>query len=56
MVLVGVVAEGGHAAIRISHIVLGDNPTGDLLAPICMAAFAVYLVAAGIRLRGLSEG
>lgn len=51
MISVAVVAEGGHAAVRIGHIILEDNPREDLLAPACMAAFAVYLVIAGLRLR-----
>jgi hypothetical protein len=55
MIPVGVVAEGGHAAVRIGHVMLGDNPLDDLLAPICMAAFAVYLAVAGVRLRASSK-
>jgi hypothetical protein len=56
MIPVGVVAEGGHAAVRVGHIIVGDNPPDDLLAPTCMAAFAVYLVAAGTQLRASSKG
>ena len=47
MIPVGVVAEGGHAAVRIGHVILGDDPPDDLVAPLCMAAFATYLAATG---------
>jgi len=40
----GAVAELGHAIVRIGHIVVGDNPPADLLAPSCMLAFGVYLL------------
>lgn len=48
---VGVVAEGGHALVRIAHMILGDNPPDDLIPSTFMAAFAVYLLAASVRLR-----
>jgi hypothetical protein len=45
-VLVGVVAELGHALVRIGHIVAGSNPASDLVLPLLMLAFALILVVA----------
>lgn len=42
--LAGTVAELGHAAVRIGHVAAGDNPPADLLAPLCMLTFGVYLL------------
>ena len=50
-VLVGVVAELGHALVRIGHIVAGSNPLSDLILPLLMLSFAVILVLAGLRRR-----
>ena len=49
VVLVGVVAELGHAVVRIGHIVGGSNPMSDLFLPILMLGFAVILVLVGFR-------
>jgi hypothetical protein len=46
----GAVAECGHALVRIGHVIAGDNPPADLLAPGCMLAFGVYLLAVGLLL------
>ncbi len=48
---VGVVAECGHALVRIGHVIAGDNPPDDLLAPAFMLAFGLVLAAVGIRAR-----
>jgi hypothetical protein len=52
-VLVGVVAETGHALVRIGHIVGGSNPASDLVLPLLMLSFAAILVLAGFC-RGLA--
>jgi hypothetical protein len=53
----GVVAECGHGLVRIGHVVAGDNPPDDLVAPSVMLAFGLYLLAVGVRLRsGSSPG
>ncbi len=44
---VGTVAECGHALVRIGHVIAGDNPRDDLLAPALMLLFGVFLFAAG---------
>jgi len=44
---VGVVAEWGHAAVRIGHIVIGDNPATDLFLPFLMVVFGAILLAVG---------
>ena len=44
---VGVVAECGHALVRIGHVIAGDNPPGDLLAPAAMLLFGLILLAVG---------
>ena len=46
---VGVVAEGGHALVRIGHVIAGDNPIADLVLPSVMMAVAVILAIAGIQ-------
>ena len=48
----GVIAECGHALVRIGHVIAGDNPTADLLAPAFMLLFGLYLLIVGLRLRG----
>jgi uncharacterized membrane protein len=48
-VFVGVVAEWGHASVRIGHILAGDNPTADLLLPSLMLVLGGILVWAGTR-------
>jgi hypothetical protein len=45
----GVVAECGHALVRIGHVVAGDNPPADLVAPGAMLTFGLYLFAVGVR-------
>ena len=52
---VGVVAEGGHALVRIGHVIAGDNPPADLFLPSLMVAVAVILAAAGARRRSAHE-
>ena len=52
-VFVGVVAELGHALVRIGHIVAGSNPPSDLILPLLMLSFAAILVLAGLRHRSL---
>jgi uncharacterized membrane protein len=49
VVSVGVVAELGHALVRICHVVAGDNPPDDLLAPTFMLLFGLLLAAVGGR-------
>ena len=46
----GVIAECGHALVRIGHVIAGDNPPADLVAPGLMLAFGLYLLALGVRL------
>ncbi len=46
---VGVVAECGHALVRIGHVIAGDNRPDDLLAPILMLLFGLVLFGAGVR-------
>jgi PhnB protein len=52
---VGVVAEGGHALVRIGHVLAGDDPAGDLLVPGLMLLFAVVLAVAGVRRRTMAK-
>ncbi len=40
----GAVAELGHAGVRIGHIIAGNDPPADVLPPVCMLAFGVYLL------------
>ena len=51
MIPVGIVAEGGHALVRIGHVVAGDNPPADLVLPSLMAVVAVVLAIGGIQRR-----
>lgn len=51
MIVVGVVAEWGHAVVRIGHIIAGDNPAADLVAAILMLVFGAILVVAGVERR-----
>jgi hypothetical protein len=48
---VGVVAEVGHACVRIGHVIAGDNPPDDLLAPSVMLAFGLSLAVIGLKRR-----
>jgi hypothetical protein len=48
-VLVGVVAEWGHASVRVGHIFAGDNPAADLLLPSLMLVFGGILLWARAR-------
>jgi uncharacterized membrane protein len=48
---VGVVAEVGHALVRIGHVVAGDNPRDDLVLPSLMLLVGGMLAAAGVRRR-----
>ena len=45
---VGVVAECGHALVRIGHVMAGDNPPDDLLAPTLMLLFGLLLLGVGM--------
>jgi hypothetical protein len=45
----GAAAELGHAAVRIGHIVAGDNSPADFVGPSAMLAFGVYLIVLTIR-------
>ncbi len=45
---VGVVAECGHALVRIGHVMAGDNPRQDLLAPAFMMLFGLVLLGVGL--------
>ena len=51
MTPVGVVAEGGHALVRIGHVIAGDNPPADLFLPSLMATVAIVLAIAGVQRR-----
>ena len=53
---VGVVAECGHALVRIGHVMAGDNPRDDLLAPTVMLLFGIVLLGVGLGPRGQSRG
>lgn len=55
---VGVVAECGHALVRIGHVLAGDNPRDDLLAPAFMMLFGLGLLGVGMsnRERGTHKG
>jgi hypothetical protein len=45
----GVVAEWGHATVRIGHIIGGSNPPADLVLPILMLLYGSLLAAFGVR-------
>jgi len=49
--MVGVIAEWGHAGVRIGHVIAGDNPSADLFLPSVMllmgAAFVVIALTQG---------
>lgn len=49
VVAVGVVAECGHALVRLGHISAGDDPLADLVPPTLMLLFGLILLAAFIR-------
>ena len=56
---VGIVAEAGHALVRIGHVIAGDNPPADLVLPAVMLAVAVLLAIAGMQRRaqpGATQG
>jgi len=48
---VGAVGECGHAAVRIGHVALGDNPGADLMFPSIMLGYGLILVCAFIASR-----
>jgi uncharacterized membrane protein len=52
---VGVVAECGHALVRIGHVMAGDNPRDDLLAPTFMLLFGIVLLGVGLAARRQSR-
>jgi hypothetical protein len=45
----GIVAECGHGAVRIGHIVAGDNSVSDLWLPSLMLGYGAILAALGVR-------
>ena len=47
----GVVAEWGHASVRIGHVLIGDNPADDRALPALMLLLGAMLLAAGLRTR-----
>jgi hypothetical protein len=49
--IAGSLAECGHALVRIGHVLAGDNPRDDLLAPFVMLSFGFFLAAVAIRVR-----
>jgi hypothetical protein len=49
VVVAGSLAECGHALVRIGHVLAGDNPRADLLAPAFMLSFGLFLAVVGIR-------
>src|SRR5262249_15668040 len=51
VVPVGVVAECGHALVRMGHVVAGDKPPGDRVAPTVMLLFGMFLLATGTLAR-----
>jgi len=51
---VGVVAEVGHALVRIGHVAAGDNPRADLVLPGLMLLIGGILATAAVRRRRLS--
>jgi len=51
VVPVGVVAECGHALVRMGHVAAGDNPPGDLVAPTVMLLFGMFLLVTGMVAR-----
>ena len=53
---VGVVAECGHALVRIGHVMAGDNTRDDLLAPALMLLFGLVLLGVGMVAWGQSRG
>lgn len=53
---VGFVAECGHALVRIGHVLAGDNPRDDLLAPTFMLLFGLVLLGVGMAAWGQSRG
>jgi hypothetical protein len=46
---VGVVAECGHGLVRIGHVIAGDDPPDDLVAPAFMLTFGLVLLVVGAR-------
>jgi len=46
---VAVVAECGHALVRIGHVIAGDNSPADLVAPAFMLSFGLGLLVVGLR-------
>jgi hypothetical protein len=56
VVPVGIVAECGHALVRIGHVMAGDNPRDDLLAPAFMLLFGLLLFGVGMAAWRQSRG
>jgi uncharacterized membrane protein len=51
MIPVAIVADWGHAAVRIAHIVAGDNPIDDWPGPLGMLVIGGLCLGAGLRRR-----
>jgi hypothetical protein len=49
MIPVAVVADWGHAAVRIAHVVAGDNPADDWPGPLGMLVIGALCIGAGLR-------
>jgi len=47
-IVAGVVSEWGHAAVRIGHVLAGDNPRSDLFLPAVMLVFGAILALSGV--------
>jgi len=56
VVPVGVVAECGHACVRLGHVIAGDNPRDDVLAPMFMLLFGLVLLGIGMAAWRQSPG
>jgi hypothetical protein len=48
MLAVGLVADWGHAAVRLAHMVLGDNPRADWPGPVAMLLIGAVCLIAGL--------
>ena len=51
MIPIAVVAEWGHAAVRLGHVIAGDNPVADVFLPALMLGYGGVLAAVGLRRR-----